>query len=79
MKYYTVEEIAERLGRHPRTVRDWIKTGCKTNGGHVRLEAIKIGRWWSIPEEEFVLFQYRLKTQPATRPNLELEEEKGKG
>jgi predicted transcriptional regulator len=66
MKYYSVNEIATLLGRSPRTIRDWIETGCKTPGGHIQLEAVKIGRWWSVSEEAFVLFQHRLKVQSTT-------------
>ena len=72
MKNYSVREIADFFKRQPRTIRDWIATGCVTPGGPVRLEAVRTGRWWSVSEEELVLFRHRLARQTAiTRPRLD--------
>lgn len=71
MKHFSVQELAPLFGRSPRTIRDWIETGCKTPNGCVRLEAVKIGRWWSVSEDALVLFRHHLKAQAITRPTLE--------
>lgn len=71
MKHFSVQELAPLFGRSPRTIRDWIETGCKTPNGCVRLEAVKIGRWWSVSEDALVLFHHHLKTQAIARQSLE--------
>jgi hypothetical protein len=72
MKHFSVQEVAPLFGRSPRTIRDWIETGCKTPNGCVRLKAMKIGRWWSVPEEELVLFRHRLSHHASVaRPSME--------
>lgn len=69
MKNFSVQEIAALYNRSPRTIRDWIETGCQTPGGYVKLDAMKIGRWWSISDEALVLFQHRLvRKGAAARP-----------
>lgn len=72
MKYYKINDIAKIFDRDPRTIRDWIESGCRTSAGLVRLEALKIGRWWSVSDEALVLFQHRLKNgQSTARPILD--------
>jgi len=44
-KYYTVKEVAELLKVTERTVRNWIRKG--------QIKAIKIGRVWRIPANQF--------------------------
>lgn len=71
MKHYSLREIAALLDRSPRTIRDWITTGCPTAGKLVLLDAVKMGRWWSVSEESLVLFQHRVAREAAAdRPRL---------
>ncbi|TMV14589.1 helix-turn-helix domain-containing protein [Arenibacterium halophilum] len=69
--YHTVAEVAEKLRRHPRTIRDWIVDGCKTERGHVRLEATKVGKSWLIHADWLALFEHRIR--PVRRADLDLE------
>jgi predicted site-specific integrase-resolvase len=39
-----VQQFADRVGKHPQTVRDWIKLGW--------IEAEKFGKMWIIKESE---------------------------
>ncbi len=72
MKDYRTRDLEILLGRKSRTIRDWIQTGCPTPGGPVRLEAVKIGRWWSVSEEALVLFRHRCaQASAAARPRLD--------
>jgi len=43
-QYLTVEDVAKRHRRSPRTVRDWITNGCATPNGRIRLEALRGGQ-----------------------------------
>lgn len=43
----TVEQVAERLGAHPETVRRWLRSGTIKG---VRPGGMKLG--WRIPESE---------------------------
>lgn len=40
----TVEEVAEFLKLHPKTVAKWINEG--------RIKAVKLGREWRVPKSE---------------------------
>ena len=71
-KYYTVAQVAKMLQRSPRTIRDWIDTGCPTARGRVRLEAAKLGKAWSIHEEWLAVFECRVRPRGG-RPDLDLE------
>ncbi len=68
-KYYTTNEVAEIFGKHPRTIRDWIMTGCPTPDGLVRLEAVKLGKSWQIKDEWLLLFEHRVRSTPP-EPDL---------
>ena len=71
MKEYSIRDLEILRGRKPRTIRDWIQKGCLTPGGPVRLEAVKTGRWWSVSEEDLVLFRHRrAQKSAAARPRL---------
>lgn len=70
--YYSVEEVAAFLRRSPRTIRDWIRHGCPTPDGPVRLDAAKLGRAWTIKDEWLVLFEHRVRPDRG-RPELELD------
>src|SRR5580765_6762544 len=50
---YSVEQVAERLGLHVRTVRNYIRDG--------RLKAVRIGKQYRIADEDLQL----LAGQPA--------------
>ena len=71
-KYYSVKEIAEIFTRKPRTIRDWIQTGCPTPNGLVKLQATKLGKQWQIKDEWFVLFEHRVRPDDG-RPDLDLD------
>ena len=36
--------MAQRLRRHPRTIRDWIAKGCGTGRGRVHLDPTRAGK-----------------------------------
>lgn len=48
MDYYSVKEIANKVGVHPNTVRNWIESGD--------LKAYKLGRVLRIKKEDFEAF-----------------------
>lgn len=70
-QYLTVEDVAERHRRSPRTVRDWITRGCVTPGGRIRLAALRAGKKYSIDSEDLEIFEARLRHASA-RPELDL-------
>ncbi len=43
-RFYTVQEVAEKLSVHEETVRRWIKSG--------KLKAERFGRAWRIRESD---------------------------
>lgn len=70
-QYHTVKDVAKVLRRHPRTIRDWIVKGCKTERGRVHLEGTKAGKSWLIHPEWLALFEHRIR--PVRRTDLDLE------
>lgn len=70
-QYLTVAEVAQRMRRHPRTIRDWIVTGTVTDRGRVFLDATKIGKSWLVHPEWLALFEHRIR--PIPRADLDLE------
>ncbi|HEX5597208.1 MAG TPA: helix-turn-helix domain-containing protein [Micromonosporaceae bacterium] len=60
-EWCTVEEIAERLGLHVRTVRGYIRDG--------RLKAVRIGKQYRIAQADLDAFTGR--TADAARPRVE--------
>ena len=70
-KYLTVEDVAARHRRSPRTVRDWISHGCVTPNGRYRLEAIRAGKKYSIDFEDLEVFEARLR-HGSRRAELDL-------
>ncbi|MEE4209546.1 MAG: helix-turn-helix domain-containing protein [Parvularcula sp.] len=70
-KYLTTKDVAKRLRRHPRTVRDWIVKGCPTQRGTVRLEATKAGKGWLVHPDWLALFEHRIRS--VRRADLDLE------
>jgi hypothetical protein len=70
-QFLTVEEVARKLRRSSRTIRDWINHGCPSPKGRIRLVASKFGRSWEIHPDQLVLFEHRLR--PGRRPELDLE------
>jgi hypothetical protein len=57
-KYLTTEEVAERLRRSPRMIRDWVVKGCPTERGRVHLEATKAGKSWLVHPDWLALFEH---------------------
>ena len=47
-KYYTVEQIAEMIGMHPKTIQRYIREG--------RLRAQKIGKAWRVTGHDLSTF-----------------------
>jgi hypothetical protein len=70
-QYLTVEDVAARHRRSPRTVRDWITRGCVTPHGRIRLPAVRAGKKYSIEAEDLEVFEARLR-HGASRPVLDL-------
>jgi helix-turn-helix protein len=65
-EYYTVEEIAERVGREPYTVREWCRLG------RIRGQKKQSGRGkyplWVIPHAEMLRYE-REGLLPIQRPS----------
>jgi hypothetical protein len=70
-QYLTVEDVAARHRRSPRTIREWITTGCVTPHGRIRLPAIRAGKKYSIESEDLEIFEARLR-HGSSRPALDL-------
>lgn len=69
--YLTTEEVAKKLRRHPRTIRDWIMKGTVTARGRVFLDATKPGKSWLVHPDWLALFEHRIR--PLSRADLDLE------
>lgn len=72
--FYTVKEVAKKFRKHPRTIRDWITRGCPASGTRVKLPATKLGKSWSVTEEQLALFEVRARSSCGGRPDLDLGE-----
>ncbi|WP_076449607.1 helix-turn-helix domain-containing protein [Roseivivax lentus] len=70
-RYLTTQEVAKRLRRHPRTIRDWIVSGCPTSRGTVFLDATKPGKSWLVHPDWLALFEHRIR--PMRKADLDLE------
>ena len=70
-RYLTIDEVARKLRRHPRTIRDWITKGCPTERGRVALAATKAGKGWLVHPEWLALFEHRIR--PSRRADLDPE------
>ncbi|WP_028798276.1 helix-turn-helix domain-containing protein [Streptomyces purpureus] len=57
-RFYSVEQVAERLGLHVRTVRNYVRDG--------RLAAVRIGKQYRIAHEDLEAFTGR--PVPPARP-----------
>lgn len=71
-KYYSTAEVGEIFARDPHTIRDWIIHGCPTPDGRVKLQAVKLGKQWTIRDEWLAVFELRVRPDQG-RPDLELE------
>ncbi|SIT17609.1 hypothetical protein SAMN05421759_1279 [Roseivivax lentus] len=70
--YYSANEVADIFKRDPHTIRDWINHGCPTPNGMVKLQAVKLGKSWTIKDEWLAVFELRVRPEPG-RPDLDLE------
>jgi len=69
--YLTTAEVATKLRRHPRTIRDWIVKGVVTERGRVFLDATKPGKSWLVHPDWLALFEHQIR--PLRRAHLDLE------
>lgn len=69
-QYLTVDDVANVLRKHPRTIRDWIAKGCVTERGRIHLDATKVGKSWLVHPEWLEHFEHRIR--PARRADLDL-------
>lgn len=74
-KLYTTAALAERFECTSRCISDWIRKGCPTGNGRVKLPAMKLGCRWFATEEDVLLFEYRARPSEGGRPDLELDDE----
>lgn len=44
--FHDTGAVAHRFKRSERTIRDWIRHGCPTPDGLIRMEAAKVGKRW---------------------------------
>jgi hypothetical protein len=72
-RYLTVEEVAKILRRSPRTIRDWIIMGCPTPSGRVRIEAVKLGKAWTVRPDWLAAFEFNVRP-PVGRTALDLDD-----
>jgi hypothetical protein len=70
-QYLTIDDVAQKLRRNPRTIRDWVVKGCATERGRIHLEATKAGKAWLVHPEWLALFEHRIR--PVRRADLDLE------
>ncbi|NYI86743.1 excisionase family DNA binding protein [Amycolatopsis endophytica] len=61
---YTVEQVAQRLGLHVRTVRNYVRDG--------RLNAVRIGKQYRIAREDLDAFTGRPAESPSTERRVEV-------
>jgi transcriptional regulator with XRE-family HTH domain len=73
-QYLTVEDVAARHRRSPRTVRDWITQGCVTPHGRIRLPAVRAGKKYSIEAEISRSSRRACATSPACRCSICLDD-----
>ncbi|MGR6918088.1 helix-turn-helix domain-containing protein [[Actinomadura] parvosata] len=60
MEHYTVEQVAELLGLHVKTVRNYVRDG--------RLPAVRIGKQYRITKQDLATFTGLPVPAAATRP-----------
>jgi transposase len=72
-EYHSIDAIAERFQRNPRTIRDWINHGCKTPDGTIRLQAAKLGKSWVVKREWLEFFEFQIRPRPSLE-GLDLDE-----
>lgn len=58
-RFYSVEQVAEHLGLHIRTVRNYVRDG--------RLPAVRIGKQYRIAHEDLAAFTGRPAPSPGDR------------
>lgn len=60
-RFLNTEDLAARFGCHPRTVRNWIETGCSVDGNLVKLPASRVGKRWLVREDWLASFEHQLR------------------
>ncbi len=71
-KYYSAKEVGEMFDRDPHTIRDWIRFGCPTPDGKVKLQGVKLGKSWVVKEEWLAVFEIQARPLDGG-PDLDLE------
>lgn len=66
-EYHSIQTIADRFQRNPRTIRDWINRGCKTPDGTIRLQAAKLGKSWVVKKEWLEFFEFQIRPRPTLK------------
>lgn len=66
-QYLSVKDVATRLGKSTRTIRDWIATGCPTPSGRVSLPAFRAGKGHLIDADDLDIFEVRLRRAGGRR------------
>lgn len=72
-EFYTVKEVATKLRKSERCIRDWINRGCPVEGSLVKLRAAKFGKSWRVKDEWLVLFEHRVWSRSGERSHPDLE------
>lgn len=54
--YYTPEQVAERLGLHPNTIRLWLRQGA--------MPGVRIGRLWRVRESDLEAYAESRRNVP---------------
>lgn len=60
-KYYTVDEVSEMIGMHPKTIRRFIREG--------KLKANKVGKQWRITGHDLSIFAEGTNTNKYSKKN----------
>lgn len=77
----TPADVAAEFGRNERTIRNWIRNGCKVQApagtAYVRLKAVRLGRCLQIHPEWLAAFESTVRRIRAARCLDDVEDEHG--
>lgn len=72
-RYHSVNDLAARFGRPPRTVRDWLAHGCPVAGSRVALPATLVGKRLLVADDDLAAFEHRLHRARRLPDRLDLD------